>query len=66
MLVAVLAFAANFGTFLYAYRVLVVPFLDEEQRVANADLILTFVLVVFALVAAASAFLAWRLLAPRP
>jgi len=50
-LVAFLGFGANFGVFVFGYDRLAVPFLPEEQRVANADFIMSVITVAFALLA---------------
>lgn len=39
----------NFSAFLVSYRIVAFPFLSEEQRVANADTVLTLCLAIFAL-----------------
>ena len=52
---ALLVFASslllNFGAFLWNYRRLAFPHLTEEQRVANADEVLTLTLASFVLTA---------------
>lgn len=49
----------NFAIFIVNYRTLAFPYLSEEQRVENADRILTLTLLTFALAAAATALLAY-------
>jgi divalent metal cation (Fe/Co/Zn/Cd) transporter len=48
--IALLAFCANFGIFLYAYHRLVFPHLSEWQRLENVDYIFTVTLGSFATV----------------
>jgi hypothetical protein len=39
----------NFGAFLISYRIVAFPYISEEQRVANADTVLTLCLAIFVL-----------------
>lgn len=41
-------FAANFMVFTYNYNKLATPFLNEEQRVENADFIMSMTIAMFA------------------
>ena len=50
--ISLLCFLLNGGLFIYFYNQLATPFLGEEQRVANADYIMTVASASFALVAA--------------
>jgi hypothetical protein len=50
-LVSVFSFAMNFGIFVLGYNRLAVPFLLEEQRMANADFIMSVIVGAFALLA---------------
>jgi len=59
---AVASFAANAGIFVIAYNRLATPFLQEEQRVANANVILTEVTGAFALIAVLLGFGAYLML----
>jgi len=43
----VLIFFLNFGLFLFTYKKLVFPYLHEAQRLENASLIFSYVLVGF-------------------
>ncbi len=44
-----LVFCANFGIFLFAYKKLAFPFIEESQRMDNAPYIFTYVLLAFLL-----------------
>lgn len=52
MLISIATFVLNFTVFTLTYNRLGTPFLTEEQRVRNADLIITVALPAFAAVAA--------------
>lgn len=41
------SFAINFGIFLYFYKILAFPFLHEAQRMENAPIIFSYVLLAF-------------------
>lgn len=60
LLVSVASFAANFLVFLYSYHRLTIPFINEEQRVINAEFIMTVTVGAFALAATLTgAFIYW-------
>ncbi|MCX7110069.1 MAG: hypothetical protein NTX45_08060 [Proteobacteria bacterium] len=58
-LVSVLSFALNFGIFVLGYDRLAVPFLLEEQRMANADFIMSIIVGAFALLAILVGFIVY-------
>ncbi len=58
-LVSVLSFAMNFGIFVFGYNRLAVPFLLEEQRMANADFIMRVIVGAFALIAILIGFIVY-------
>ena len=52
LLISVVSFAVNVSVFLYGYQRLAIPFLNEEQRVINAEFIMTVIVGAFAAAAA--------------
>ena len=65
VIASVVCFVANFGVFLYSYRRLVFPYLTEEQRTLNADLIMTNTVGAFAAAAVLFGVLVYWLLSRR-
>jgi len=65
VLIFVASTIANFGAFIFNYRLLAFPYLPEEQRVANADQILTTGIFVFGLAALFTVVLAYWTLGRR-
>lgn len=49
----------NFGLFLVLYNKLATPYLHEEQRVENADFIMSYALAGYVLLALLAAFAVW-------
>ena len=49
----------NFGIFVFGYNRLAVPFLLEEQRMANADFIMRVIVGAFALIAILIGFIVY-------
>lgn len=52
LLISVVSFAANISVFLHSYQRLAIPFINEEQRVINAEFIMTLTVGAFAAAAA--------------
>jgi hypothetical protein len=66
LLISLLSFSANIVAFLHSYRSLAFPFLSEEQRVANADFIMTISISAFAAAAIfTGVLLFWALSRPK-
>lgn len=63
--VAILCFIANFGIFVLGYDRLAVPFLSEEQRVENANFIMSTVIGLYAIIAGFVGVFVYRLQATR-
>jgi hypothetical protein len=54
VLVTLASLILNFGTFILSYNRLATPFLAEEQRVSNANIIMGATLPTFSLIAIAA------------
>ena len=52
LLISVVSFAANVSVFLHGYQRLAIPFINEEQRVIDAEFIITVTVGAFAAAAA--------------
>jgi hypothetical protein len=61
-LITIANFVANFLIFTYSYNRLVTPYLAEEQRVSNADFIMTGTLGMYAAVAIVTGILIYLFL----
>ena len=60
-LIAIVNAIMNFAVFIVSYNKLATPFLVEEQRMDNADFIMTYILIGFAVVSIFVAFLLYFL-----